>query len=203
MGVDGTGDVGHGGAELKGQRTFGDEVGGVRSGEMRAEELAARLVGHELEHAGQFAHGLRLAQFAERKFRGGHLKAPGLCLRFGQAHVADFRRGEDAGRHDVVIGRFVRAEDVGHRHMRFGAGHVRQHDARRAENVADGVYAGHRGFKLVVHRDVAALVRGDAGFGKAETFAVGHTTDGHEQAVGFQGDRLPGGGGHQFGRKEG
>ena len=53
------------------------------------------------------------------------------------------------------------------RGMRFGCGHVRQHDPPRAGDVANGIYAGNRRFQRIVDDDPATLVERNPRFGQS------------------------------------
>ena len=175
----------------------------VRSGQVRAQQFAAGPVRHQLEYAGQMPHGLSLAQFTELEGGNGHVKTLFPRLFLGKTHVRHFGRGENAGRHHVIFRGLVPAKAVLHRHERFGHRHVGEHDARGPQNVAYGIHAGHAGFQFVIHRNVAAPVRGDARLGQAQPVGVGHAAHGNEDGLGFQRALLSGGGGNGVFRQEG
>lgn len=129
---------------LKGKGCFGDEIRGVRPGNVNAEEFACAFFGNDFEESGKRAHSLRLAEFPELENRrtGRYPLLSGLLFR--QSHIADFRRSKNGRRnHRIRLYFFLfRVQDVMNRRMRFGCGHVCQHDPPWAGDVANGIHAG-------------------------------------------------------------
>ena len=86
----------------------------------------------------------RLAEFPELENRrtGRYPLLSGLLFR--QSHIADFRRSKNGRRnHRIRLYFFLfRVQDVMNRRMRFGCGHVCQHDPPWAGDVANGIHAG-------------------------------------------------------------
>ena len=114
MGMDGCGDVPDGRAQTQDKPGFRDEIRGMGPGDMHAEHLTRGPVRNDLEHAGEFVHGLRLAEFAHLERGRAHIAARLGSLRFGKPHAADFGRRENTGRLGGIVHPPVMPEATAH-----------------------------------------------------------------------------------------
>ena len=87
---------------LKGKGCFGDEIRGVRPGNVNAEEFACAFFGNDFEESGKRAHSLRLAEFPELENRRADRYPLLSGLLFRQSHIADFRRSKNGRRNHRI-----------------------------------------------------------------------------------------------------
>ena len=185
--MDGCGDVPDGRAQTQGKPGFRDEIRGMGPGDMHAEHLTRGPVRNDLEHAGEFVHGLRLAEFAHLERGRAHIAARLGSLRFGKPHAADFGRRENTGRHGGIVHPPVMPEATAHGAQALDGGDMGQHDFGRPERVAHGIHAGEGGAHVIVGPYPAPPVHGDPGFGQPEPGGIGRAPHRDQHGFGFDG----------------
>ncbi len=73
-----------------------DEVRGMSAAQVHSQHFVRCLIGNDLHHTGDFAHGVRFAEAPVGNSSNPILDSLFLCLLFPKAHAADFRHREDA-----------------------------------------------------------------------------------------------------------
>src|SRR6266508_746610 len=128
------------------------EVGAVTGEDVRAEDLAAAVVEHELDPSATVAERARLAALADVVAAHLHLVAAGERLLLGQPDAGELGAGEDRARNHPVVGPQRGAvEHVRDRDRRLVGGDVREHPA--ADRVSDRVHVRQGRAQLLVDLD--------------------------------------------------
>src|ERR1039457_2385480 len=185
MGVDGVHHGFDGGLGFHGGDGFRDQLEGLRTNDVDAEDLAECFVGYHLYKTIVAAEDAGLAVGAERELANLHFEALrfGLCL--GESDAADAGVGVGGAGDAILVDR-----------PDGFAGHVRDGDhafhgrnvgkLRRAGHyVADGVDAGLAGLLVLVDLDETAVEIDLRAF-EADVFGVGLAANRDEQGLGFE-----------------
>src|SRR5215472_4070485 len=175
MGVAGARDVLGGGAELLGQRRFGDQGTGIGTNDVDSEDPVGLALGENFDKTLGIAIGPGARIGGERELAGAVGHAGGFELLLGLADGSYFGPSVDNRRNGVVIDkRLLAGEAFGDRYA-FLLGLVREH--RAANHIADRVDAGNVRRKPVIHDHPAIIVACDADDFEAEAVGVGPPAD--------------------------
>ena len=140
------------------ERRLRDELAGLRSDDVRAEDPPVRAGRDELHQAVALAEGERPARGLEREARRLRVGVPLLRLRFGEPDRRHLRVGVDDVRDHLVVHLRVLAEDHVDRDLALGrsdVGELRRADL--ADAVADRPDAAHVRAHPVIHDEAEAL----------------------------------------------